>query len=135
MSQTWDEYYLTVAAIVAARADCTRAKHGAVLVDGRNRIRAAGFNGPPPNSGKKCPAGDCPRAHMDELPHLSADYSNCIAIHAEQNALANADRADCLGGTLYITGKPCDMCFKLITAAGLYAMVYPDGPDIRSHVF
>ena len=114
----WDEYFLGIARSVSVRADCRRSRHGAVIVKD-NRVIATGYNGSEPG-GPSCLDGQCPRGleSYDELPPNSADYSDCIAIHAESNAIAHATR-DTQGGTIYITGKPCDMCSKLIRAAGL----------------
>lgn len=122
---SWDNYFLGIARAVARRADCTRAKHGAVIVNNR-RIVSTGYNGSPPG-GASCLAGACPRGLLstDELAHNAADYSNCIALHAEQNAIAWANRADTAGATMYLTGRPCDACAKLIVAAGIVAVIYP----------
>lgn len=128
---SWDAYFLDIARAVSARADCSRAQHGAVIVKDR-RIVATGYNGSPAG-GPSCLAGDCPRGRLSrkEEPGVSLggvgsnDYSNCIALHAEQNAIAYAARNDTEGATLYITGKPCDMCSKLIAAAGIARIVRP----------
>lgn len=120
----WDEYFLDIAKAVSRRGDCTRAQHGAVVVHS-NRIVATGYNGSP-SGGKSCLKGECPRGQLTvaELAHNSPDYSNCIALHAEANAIAHADRAECQGATIYITGAPCDMCNKLIQAAGIERIVF-----------
>lgn len=117
----WDAYFLAIAASVSARADCTRAQHGAVIVKDR-RIVSTGYNGSPAG-GASCLAGECPRGRLskDELPSNHADYSNCIALHAEQNAIAYTREH---GDTIYITGEPCDMCSKLIKAAGIERVVH-----------
>lgn len=123
---SWDEYFLNIAREVATRADCRRAQHGAVIVN-RNRIVSTGYNGSPAG-GPSCLAGECPRGLLtaDQMAHLTADYSNCIAIHAEANAIAYAARADTEDATIYITGRSCDMCSKLIAAAGIARVVIPD---------
>lgn len=121
----WDDYFLDIAEAVAARADCRRAQHGAVIVKDR-RIVSTGYNGSPAG-GASCLAGECPRGllSMAEIPANHADYSNCIALHAEQNAIAYARER---GDTIYITGQPCDMCWKLIAAAGIRRIVWePEG--------
>lgn len=117
----WDAYFLAIATSVSARADCIRAQHGAVIVRNR-RIISTGYNGSPAG-GASCLAGECPRGLLSkaELPPNHADYSNCIALHAEQNAIAYAREP---GDTIYITGEPCDMCTKLIKAAGIERVVY-----------
>lgn len=121
----WDLYFLQITSAVSARADCRRAQHGAVIVK-EHRIVATGYNGAPSGAGS-CLDGDCPRGllSVEELSHLSADYSNCISLHAEQNAIAYASRADTQDATIYITGAPCDMCTKLIRAAGIVRLVWP----------
>lgn len=120
----WDTYFLAIAKAVSVRADCRRAQHGAVIVDRAHRIISTGYNGGPPG-GPSCLAGECPRGMLssDELAHLTPDYSNCIALHAEMNAIAYAGR-DTRGATIYVTGKPCDMCAKMIRAAGIERIVY-----------
>ncbi|MDQ3573652.1 MAG: deaminase [Actinomycetota bacterium] len=120
----WDEYFLGVAQAVAARADCRKRQFGAVIVKDR-RIMSTGYNGSPPG-GKSCLAGECPRAFAtDDERH----YENCIALHAEQNAIAWCGRHDSLGATLYLNEPrwPCDMCSKLIKAAGILWVVTPEG--------
>lgn len=118
---SWDHYFLDIATAVAARGDCSRARHGAVIVRD-HRIVATGYNGTEPG-GKSCLAGDCPRASSGVV-SLTPDYSNCIASHAEQNAIAYGRIEEMRGATLYITGQPCDMCLKLISAAGIVRVVY-----------
>lgn len=113
----WETYFLRIANAVATRGDCARRQHGAVIVDQYHRIIATGYNGTPPGDPRSCLLGDCPRASSKE-PHNSGGYENCISLHAEQNAIANATR-DTRGGTIYITGPPCPMCAKLCLAAGL----------------
>lgn len=123
----WDDYFLSGARWVATRADCRRAQHGAIIVNPEHRVVAMGYNGSPPG-GPSCLAGACTRGLTppEEVPHLSGDYSDCIALHAEQNALVYAGR-DARGGTIYITGQPCGMCAKLIAAAGIVRTVYSHG--------
>lgn len=121
----WDEYFKNIAKAVSLRADCRRAKHGAVIVKD-NRIVSTGYNGAPAGSAKSCILGHCPRGLKSEaeLAHLAGDYADCIACHAEQNAIAYANHSDTVGATIYITGKPCPMCEKLIQAAGISKVVY-----------
>jgi len=120
----WDQYFLGIARAVAARADCRRVQIGCVIVGTDKRIVATGYNGSPPG-GLSCLAGECPRA-LSDTPTLTPDYANCIALHAEQNAIAYADRTRTAGGTMYLSAsKPCDMCSKLIAAAGIERVVTP----------
>jgi hypothetical protein len=47
-------------------------------------------------------------------------------VHAEANALLFA-RASVKGATLFCTDEPCDGCSRLIQAAGIARVVWPDG--------
>ena len=121
----WDEYFLDIALVVSNRADCRRRRHGAVIVKDR-RIVSTGYNGSPSGDPRSCIAGECPRGRLNQLerPSNKGDYTDCIALHAEMNAIAYADRVDMQGATLYITpGPPCPMCAKLIMAAGIIRVV------------
>lgn len=123
---TWDEYFLSIARAVATRADCTRSRHGAVIVK-NNRVISTGYNGSPPGGGS-CLKGECPRGRKDytEAPSNVGGYSDCIALHCEQNAISFGNYEQMQGGTIYIAGgkPPCSMCEKLITAAGLVRCVW-----------
>lgn len=116
----WDDYFLTIAAAVSSRADCTRAQHGAVVVKD-HRIVATGYNGAPAGRPGCASDGMCPRGQSD-VPSLSSYDSGpgmCIAVHAEANALLYSDRAGTEGSTVYITGPPCGGCEKLMMGAGV----------------
>jgi dCMP deaminase len=121
---SWEDYFIGMARWVAFRADCTRRRIGCVLVDADNRVIATGYNGAPAGD-PGCLSGACPRGQLsyDEVPKDS-DYDNCIAIHAEANALLYA-RASVKGATAYITDKPCPSCHKLLRGAGIERIVYP----------
>lgn len=126
---SWSEYWLGVAKAVSARADCRRAQHGAVIVTADNRIVSMGYNGAPRGVSLSCLAGDCPRGTLsyDEVASLSSYDSGpgrCFALHAEQNAVAYGDHDRMKGGSIYVTGKPCLQCVKIICAAEITKVVY-----------
>jgi len=115
---------------VATRADCRRRQCGAVIVKD-HRVVSTGYNGAPAGDQRSCLDGECPRGRLtiEEMPGYEQgnnDYANCIAIHAEPNAIAYANRADTEGATIYLTGAPCDMCSKLIKAAGIKRVVWSE---------
>lgn len=118
---SWLGYFLRVADVISLRADCSRAKHGAVIVK-KNRIVATGYNGSPAGTPGCLTDGLCPRANSG-VPSLSG-YDNCISVHAEANALLYADRDKCEGATMYVTGKPCAWCDRLMEGAGIERVVY-----------
>lgn len=127
---SWDAWALDIAKAVAARADCTRRKVGAVLLDQHNRVVSTGYNGYPSGS-KGCLSGGCPRGQLtyEELPPYGS-YDNCHALHAEENAALYADPDRRRGGTMYITDKPCDNCERLLRGLGLARIVWPDSEII-----
>lgn len=124
----WDSYFNLITIAVASRADCTRRRVGAVIVDADHRIISTGYNGAP--SGLPgCLEGACPRGQMsyEEIGALSA-YDNCISIHAEANALLYA-RVSLVGATMYITCEPCKDCAKLISGSGIVRTVFPKNKE------
>lgn len=124
---SWDDYFLAIATVVSSRADCRRKQHGCVIVKD-HRIVATGYNGSPAGDERSCLAGDCDRGLMTDEEvgeKFLTDYSNCISLHCEQNAIAYADPDRTRGATLYVTGPQCDMCEKLIRAAGIVRVVWP----------
>jgi len=121
--QSWDEYFLALALAAATRSNCSRRRVGAVLVQ-RRRVRSTGYNGPPSGYGH-CQDGRCPRANSDSA--MSLGYDNCVAIHAEANALLFSDVADRSGAALYSTAAPCFSCAKLIANSGVTEVVAGGG--------
>lgn len=121
MRPDWDTYFLGIAQAVALRSDCERSQVGAVVVKER-RIRATGYNGAPAGA-PGCLS--CPRRESSVAP--GSDYSNCVAIHAEANALLYCDREDLPGAFLYVTRAPCYACSKLIAATGIIRIITPEG--------
>jgi dCMP deaminase len=122
----WAEYFLDIAKAVSARADCTRRQVGCVIVDEDHRILATGYNGSYPG-GPSCLMGACPRGRKtyQEQPGLVGSYDDCVATHAEANALLFA-RASCKGATVYLTDPPCKGCQKLLRSAGVNMVIWRD---------
>lgn len=109
----WDSYFMDIAEKVSTRATCDRLHVGCVLVKDK-RIVSTGYNGSP--SGEE---------HCDEVGHLYNEQNRCIrTIHAEQNAILFANRADLKGATAYVTHFPCENCAKLMVQSGIKRVVY-----------
>ena len=121
--RSWDDYFLELAHTTSTRATCSRRAHGAVLVQGR-RIVATGYNGGPAGY-PHCDEGACPRATSDAP--QGRDYDQCIAIHAEANALLFSSPEERASATLYCTGAPCFGCAKLIANSGVGEVVASGG--------
>jgi dCMP deaminase len=111
---SWDEYFMSIAQVVATRSTCPRKFVGAVLV--RNRtILSTGYNG----SIRGMP-------HCADVGHMMED-GHCVAtIHAEANAIIQAARNGVMieGATNYVTASPCWSCFKQLANAGVVRIVY-----------
>ena len=127
----WDTYYLSIALVVSSRADCSRTKHGAVIVSEDHRPIAFGYNGAP-SGHTGCLEGACPRGTLNktQMASLTGGYDDpdsagyCIAVHAEANAILLAGRDRCKEATIYVTGEPCHGCRKLIAASGITRIVF-----------
>lgn len=136
---TWDELFLAAAETFSTAADCTRRKVGALIVDADNRLLAQGFNGAPRGE-VGCLSGGCPRGKLtyEELAGMS-DYDSgpgrCIAIHAEVNAILNAN-GPIRGATMYVNHPPCGPCTRSIAGAGISRVVWPEGEmdPVAEHV-
>lgn len=111
---SWDEYFMSIAQVVATRSTCPRKFVGAVIV--RDRIiLSTGYNG----SIRGMP-------HCSDVGHMMED-GHCVAtIHAEANAIIQAARAGVMieGATVYVTASPCWSCFKQIANAGIRRICY-----------
>ncbi|MDD5318882.1 MAG: cytidine/deoxycytidylate deaminase family protein [Candidatus Pacebacteria bacterium] len=119
---SWDEYFLGIMDMVAARSTCDRGRSGCVIAKDK-RIVSTGYVG--------APAG-C--AHCDEVGHEmhtvvqedGTQSRHCVrTTHAEQNAVAQAARSGSStdGATLYCKMTPCYVCAKMIINAGITRVV------------
>ena len=105
---------------MAARSTCLRRKFGAVIVKD-NTIVGTGYNGNA-RGVTNCHELGCIKDMMNSPQGAAYDY--CPAVHAEENAIINSNRADRIGATLYITGLrddesytmalPCQRCQRKI---------------------
>lgn len=116
MRPSWNEYFMSMACLVAQRATCDRKKVGAIMVDANRRVVATGYNGAP----RGLP-------HCDDDGHELAiidGRESCIrTLHAESNALDYAGK-DAGGCTLYVTVIPCFDCAKRIINSGIARVYY-----------
>ncbi|MBX6350920.1 MAG: cytidine/deoxycytidylate deaminase family protein [Clostridia bacterium] len=124
---SWDDYFIEMARLVAARSTCPRRQVGAVLVRD-NRLVATGYNG----SVRGAP-------HCDEAGCLlvrQGERESCVrTVHAELNALLQCavTGVSSQGATLISTDFPCVHCAKAIVQAGVRRVVYlSEYPDPNS---
>jgi dCMP deaminase len=126
---SWEEYFMSIAQLVAKRSTCLRRQVGAVIVK-NNNILATGYNGTPSGI-SHCADVGCLR---DQLKIPSGErHELCRGLHAEQNVIIQAAKhgVNIDGAVLYCTNSPCIICSKMIINAGIREIVYLDGyPDI-----
>ncbi len=119
---SWDEYFMQLAQVVAARATCDRGRSGCVIVRGKHPL-TMGYVG--------SPAG---MAHCDSVGHQfkktvhedGRETTHCVrTIHAEQNAILQAAKLGIAleDSTLYCKMTPCRVCAMLIIGAGIKRVV------------
>lgn len=119
-----NQYYIGIAEAVAKRSTCLRRQYGAVIVKD-DRIISTGYNGAARGEPNCCDERICWREAHD-IPH-GQQYEKCRAVHAEANAIINANPSDMIGATLFLAGfengepinipHPCEMCWRMITNA------------------
>ena len=119
---SWDEYFMSIARVVASRSNCVKRKVAAVVTRDL-RIISTGYNGTPRGT-RNCNEGGCPRCN--DLAQGGANLSDCLCSHGEENAISQAayHGVSLGGGTIYTTFSPCLQCTKLIINAGLAEVVY-----------
>lgn len=125
-----ENYYLNIAEAVSQRSTCLRRKYGAVIVKD-DVIVATGYNGSPRKEPNCCDLGICEREKLN-VPK-GERYELCKAVHAEQNALIQANRDELQGATIYITGlemdssyanpMPCKLCSKMLKNSGVKTVI------------
>lgn len=100
---------------------CGKKQYMAIIVDPDGKVLGIGYNGGP-SGYQHCIDGGCPRLKQNSK--SGSIYDNCIAIHAETNAISHCDwgqRKDC---SLYVNGPPCFSCAKIITNSGITKVFY-----------
>lgn len=124
MRKTWNDYFIDLAYVVAARSTCTRRKVGAVIVDPTTRaIIATGYNG-------SLPGAD----HCEDVGCFLVNGSCVRTVHAETNAINQAAQLGAVvyGSHIYCTTKPCWNCFKNIIQSGIYTIYYREDYTTQS---
>jgi dCMP deaminase len=118
----WDEYFMSIAKVVASRSNCIKRKVAAIIVKDR-RVVSTGYNGTP-RGAKNCNEGGCPRCNG--MAPSGAALDECLCCHGEENAITQAayHGTSLKGTTLYTTFAPCLLCTKMIINSGIVEVVY-----------
>ena len=88
-----DEYYLDIAKVVSTRGTCLRRKFGAIIVKD-DTIISTGYVGAPRGRENCCDRKTCFR--MENNIPSGQRYELCRSVHAEMNAIINADPIKCV---------------------------------------
>ncbi|MBP0960389.1 MAG: cytidine deaminase [Oscillospiraceae bacterium] len=125
-------YYLDIAETVLERGTCLRRNFGAIIVN-NDEIVSTGYVGAPRGRANCVDLGYCTREKLN-IPK-GQRYELCRSVHAEQNAIISASRADMIGATIYLAChdaktnelygdvEPCSMCKRAIINAGIEKVI------------
>ena len=111
---SWDEYFMGIAMLAAKRSKDPSTQVGACIVSQDNIIISTGYNGMP----KGCSDDEFPWERNGE------DTKYPYVVHAELNAILNANGRDLRGSKLYVALFPCNECAKAIIQSGVQEVVY-----------
>ena len=111
---SWEEYFMGVALLAAKRSKDPNTQVGACIVSPDNIILSTGYNG--------FPAG----CSDDEYPwdREGEETKYPYVVHAELNAILNANGKSLRGATIYVALFPCNECAKAIIQSGIREVVY-----------
>ena len=111
---TWDEYFMGVAMLAARRSKDPNTQVGACIVSPDNIIISTGYNGLP----NGCSDDEYPWEREGE------ETKYPYVVHAQLNAILNANGRDLRGSRLYVALFPCNECAKAIIQAGVKEVLY-----------
>ena len=110
----WDEYFMGIAMLAARRSKDPNTQVGACIVSPDNIIISTGYNGMP----KGCSDDDFPWERTGQ------ETKYPYVVHAELNAILNANGRNLQGSRIYVALFPCNECAKAIIQSGIKEVVY-----------
>ncbi|MDO9374006.1 MAG: dCMP deaminase family protein [Ferruginibacter sp.] len=113
---SWDEYFMGVALLSARRSKDPNTQVGACIINERNKIVGAGYNGLPIG----CDDNEFPWQKQGEFLDTKYPY----VCHAELNAILNNIGMDLQGCKIYTALFPCNECTKAIIQSGIKEVIY-----------
>ncbi len=113
---SWDEYFMGVALLSARRSKDPNTQVGACIVNSKNKIVGAGYNGLPAG----CDDDHFPWEKQGDF--LQTKYP--FVCHAELNAILNNIGMDLSGCKIYTALFPCHECTKAIIQSGITEVIY-----------
>lgn len=113
---SWDEYFMGVALLSALRSKDPNTQVGACIVNDKNKIVGAGYNGLPIGCNDDAFPWDKQGDFMDtKYPFIC---------HAELNAILNNIGMELRGCKIYTALFPCNECTKAIIQSGITEVIY-----------
>lgn len=113
---SWDEYFMGVALLSAKRSKDPSTQVGACIVNSKNKIVGAGYNGLPAG----CDDDEFPWEKQGDFLQTKYPY----VCHAELNAILNNIGMDLQGCRIYTALFPCNECAKAIIQSGITEVIY-----------
>lgn len=113
MKPDWHTYFMAQCFLISMRSPDTT-KHGAIIVDKDNRVLSQGYNGPIDGIDDS----KVPMTRPEKYPFL---------IHAEENSILSLNGPVPEGSKIYVTGRPCHKCTRMILRKGIKTIIY--GPQ------
>ena len=113
---SWDEYFMGVALLSARRSKDPSTQVGACIVNDKNKIVGAGYNGLPIG----CDDNEFPWDKQGDLLQTKYPY----ICHAELNAILNNIGMELRGCKIYTALFPCNECAKAIIQSGIAEVIY-----------
>ncbi len=113
---SWDEYFMGVALLSAMRSKDPSTQVGACIVNNKNKIVGAGYNGLPMG----CDDDEFPWEKQGGFLDTKYPY----ICHAELNAILNNIGMDLKDCKIYTALFPCNECTKAIIQSGIREVIY-----------
>ena len=113
---SWDEYFMGVALLSAKRSKDPSTQVGACIVNDKNKIVGAGYNGLPIG----CNDDEFPWEKEGDFLQTKYPY----ICHAELNAILNNIGMDLKGCKIYTALFPCNECSKAIIQSGISEVIF-----------
>ena len=118
--EKWDERFLGMSQLVSTWSKDPSTKVGAVITDGNKKIVSLGYNGLP----------QWVKDNEEILSNREEKYK--YIIHAEVNAILQANKNDFFAGTIYTYPfLTCPQCAAMIIQAGIMRVVSYECVDER----
>ena len=111
---SWDEYFMGIAMLAARRSKDPNTQVGACIVSPDNIIVSTGYNGMPVG----CSDDEFPwerEGEQTKYPYV---------VHAELNAILNANGRNLRGSRIFVALFPCNECAKAIIQSGIKEVLY-----------